>query len=98
MKKYGMLIVIAMIIALNLNAGPTPVSIELSDGVTVVKIDDDTCEKTTIKTSTTVEQLDKAELQTELDHIPDRLTELQKQIDSVNERKTELTDTLAVFK
>lgn len=41
---------------------------------------------------------DRAEIQTELDHIPDRLAELQKQIDEVNGRKDKLTRMLGVFK
>ncbi len=64
---------------------------------TVVKIDDQTCEITTVMTSTDIVRRDKAELQTELDHIPDRLAELQRQIDEVNERKAELIEILKVF-
>ena len=98
MKKYGMLIVIGMIIALNLNAGPTPAPIVIDPETTAVKIDDNTVEITTTKTTVTVVERDRAELQTEQDHIPDRIAELQKQIDDLNERSAEIDAIMAVFK
>ena len=64
---------------------------------TVVKIDEQTCEITTTTTTETITRHDRAELQTELDHIPDRLAELQKRIDEVNEREAELIEILKVF-
>lgn len=62
------------------------------------KIDDKTLEVTT--TTTTVEKVlhDKAELQTELDHIPDRIAKLQEQIDALNERAEEIRSMLDVLK
>lgn len=65
---------------------------------TIVKINDQTCEITTTTTTETVIQYDRAELQTELDHIPDRKAEIQKQLDVVNEREAELIEILKVFK
>ncbi len=65
---------------------------------TYKKIDDNTVEiTTTTEPVETKARQDKAELQTELDHIPDRLAELQKQVDAVNERKDELVEILKVF-
>ena len=66
--------------------------------VTYKKIDDNTVEitSTTEPVETKIEH-DKAELQTELDHIPDRKAEAQEQFDAVCERETELKDILKVF-
>ena len=62
------------------------------------KIDENTVEiTTTTEPIETKVKRDKAELQTELDHIPDRLSEAQEQIDAVNERKDELVEILKVF-
>ena len=65
---------------------------------TYKKIDDDTVEitSTTEPVVTKIER-DKAELQTELDHIPDRKTESQGQFDAICERETELKNILKVF-
>jgi hypothetical protein len=63
---------------------------------TYKKIDDKTVEITTTVPPTVVER-DKAELQTELDHIPDRLAELQEQIDEIDTSQTRLTSILKVF-
>lgn len=67
---------------------------------TYKKIDDNT-----IKVTETfnlqepkVVEYDKAELQTELDHIPDRKAEIQEQHDAVCEREKELKDMLKVLK
>lgn len=65
---------------------------------TVVKINDQTVEITTITTTEAVIQYDRAELQTELDHILDRKVEIQKQLDLVNEREAELIKILEVFR
>ena len=64
----------------------------------VKKIDDKTIEVTTVTTSTSVVEFDKAVLQTELDHIPDRRAELQKQMEDIDEREAELIELLANFK
>ncbi len=60
------------------------------------KIDDNTVRITTT-TEPTTEDRDRAELQTELDHIPDRLAELQEQVDAVNGHKDRLVEILKVF-
>ena len=64
----------------------------------VKKLDDKTLEITTVTTSTSVVEFDKAVLQTELDHIPDRRAGLQKQMDAIDAREAELIELLAVFK
>ena len=65
---------------------------------TVKKLNDKTIEVTTVTTSTNVAEFDKAVLQTELDHIPDRRAELQKQLDAIDAREVELKELLAAFK
>lgn len=64
----------------------------------IKKVDSNTLEVTI--TTTTVEKVvyDKAVLQTELDHIPERIAELQKQIDVINERKAELEELIKAMK
>ena len=65
---------------------------------TYKKIDENTVEETiTIPEKVTKTNLDKAELQTELDHIPDKLVECQDSMDCINCRKTELKEILKVF-
>jgi len=64
----------------------------------VKKLDDKTLEITTVTTSTSVVEFDKAVLQTELDHISDRRAEVQKQMDAIDAREAELIELLAVFK
>lgn len=93
MKK---LIVIAIVILLGITELAQPI-LEPAIEQTIVKIDDQTCEITTVTTITNVVQRDRAELQTELDHIPDRKAEIQKQLDVVNEREAELIEILKVF-
>ncbi len=63
------------------------------------KIDDEIVEITTTfdAPESTVIEWDRAELQTELDHIPDRLAEAQGSVDAVNERKAKLIEILKVF-
>lgn len=97
MKKYLLLIGIALIIALNLNAGPMPIPIELEEGKTVVKIDDQTCEITTITTTTVVEKRDRAEIQTKLDHIPDLKAENLKRLREIEGKEAEYIKILEVF-
>lgn len=99
MKKLSVLLV-ALIICWNLLVYAQPVILPDEPVIvqTVVKINGQTCEITTTTTTETIIQHDRAELQTELDHIPDRLTELQEQIDRVNKRKAELIEILKVFK
>ena len=66
---------------------------------TYKKIDENTVEiTTTIPEKVTKIERDRAELQTELDHLPDRLMELQKQMDSANKEKQRLINILDVFK
>lgn len=65
---------------------------------TIMKINDQTCEITTTTTTEVIIQYDRAELQTELDHIPERKVEIQKQLDAVNAREAELIEILKVFK
>jgi len=66
--------------------------------VTYKKIDDSMVEKTTTtEPVVTKVKMDRAELQTELDHIPDRKKGIQKQLDAVDEREQELIETLKVF-
>jgi hypothetical protein len=63
---------------------------------TYKKIDDETIEITIVPDSI-VEERDRAELQTELDHIPDRKEEIQEQLDIVDKRESELITMLKVF-
>lgn len=98
MKKYGILIVIGMLIALNLNAGPTPVPVVVDPNTVAVKIDDQTVEMTTTTMTVRAVKYDRAVLKTEKDHIPDRIAELQKQIDALNARSAEIDKILEVFK
>ena len=79
-------------VALNIASLGEPVIFQ-----TVVKIDDQTVEITTTTTTETVIQYDRAELQTELDHIPDRKAEIQERLDMVNAREAELIEILKVF-
>ena len=55
---------------------------------------------TTIVATPKVQEVkyDKAVLQTELDHLPDRRAEIQKQMDECNAREAELIKMLEVFK
>ena len=55
---------------------------------------------TTITTTPAAREIeyDKAELQTELDHIADRRAEIQKQLDECDAREAELLKMLEVFK
>lgn len=65
------------------------------------KVDDQTVRVTTTITTTPAASsvdFDRAVLQTELDHIPDRRAELQLQIDALDEREAELKAMLEVFK
>ena len=93
MKKYMAVIIIA-ICSVVLAATQIEPVVETS----VKKLNDKTLEVTT--TTTTVEkvELDRAVLQTELDHIPDRRAEVQKQMDAIDAREVELKDLLAAFK
>jgi len=66
---------------------------------TYEKIDDNTVEATETfdLPEPVVVEYNKAELQTELDHIPDRKAEAQEQFDAIIEREEELKDMLKVF-
>jgi len=64
-------------------------------------VDDNTVKVTTTLTTTPAvreRQYDRAVLQTELDHMPDRKAGIQKQMDAANEREAELIKMLEVFK
>ena len=66
--------------------------------VTYKKLDDKTIEiTTTVPEKVTVTTRDRAEAQTELDHIPDRKAEIQEQLDAIDKREVELKAMLAVF-
>ncbi len=65
---------------------------------TYKKIDDNTVEiSTTTPEVTNAANHNKAVLQTELDHVPDRKDEIQIQFDAVVEREAELIEILEVF-
>ena len=64
----------------------------------VKKLDDKTLEVTTTTTTVNTAKYDKAVLQTELDHIPDRRAKLQEQMDAIDAREAELIELLAEFK
>lgn len=104
MKKYaptaqacGMLLLIGALLVQNLNSQPALDPEPVVD-VVLKKLDDQTLEvKTTTTTVQTVEH-DKAELQTELDHIPDRIATLNEQIVSLNERAVELQTMIDALK
>ena len=91
----GMAILLVAMSYLWVNAGP----IVINPNTTTVKIDDQTVQVTTTfeVPEPTVVNYDRAELQTELDHIPDRKAEIQEQLDAVNEREVELIEILSVF-
>lgn len=93
MKKLAVVLIVLAGVVL---AGPALDPEPVIDKV-MKKIDDKTLEVTT--TTTTVNKVlhDKAELQTELDHIPDRIATLQERIDDLNERAVELQDMLKVL-
>ena len=100
MKKLIAVIIIAICSAAFAAVQIKPV-IERS----VKKLDAKTIEVTTVTTTvnTSVQKLDQAELQTELDHIyTDRKPQIQKQYDdamaAANEREAELKELLAEFK
>lgn len=93
MKQLIAIAIVSLVLFSVVNSQPAEPEITQ----TVVKIDDQTCEITTTTTTETVIQHDRAELQTELDHIPDRKAEIQKQLDAVNEREAELIEILKVF-
>lgn len=95
MKKV--ITIIMVILALFTIALSQPVLEEPEIIQTIVKIDDQTVEITTTTTTETIVQYDRAELQTELDHIPDRKAAIQEQLDLVNEREAELIEILKVF-
>ena len=64
-------------------------------------VDEQTVKVTTTITTTPAAReikYDKAVLQTELDHLPDRRAEIQKQMDECNAREAELIKMLEVFK
>lgn len=93
MKKLITIAIVSLVLFSVVNSQ----SVEPEITQTVRKIDDQTCEITTTTTTETVIQRDRAELQTELDHIPDRKAEIQKRLDIVNEREAELIEILKVF-
>ena len=88
MKK--LIIAIVMLVVFTVLAEPIVVT-------NIVKIDDQTCEITTTTTTETVVQYDRAVIQTELDHIPDRKAENLKQLHDIEEREAELIEILKVF-
>ena len=93
MKKLLLCLFLASVVLAQPALDPVPVV-----DVVLKKIDDKTLEiKTTTTTVRTVEH-DKAVLQTELDHIPDRRAALQEQMDAVDEREAELMKMLEIFK
>ena len=93
MKKYIAVIIIAVC-----SVAFAVSQIEPVIEKTVKKLDAKTLEVTTTTTTVNAVKYDKAVLQTELDHIPDRRAELQKQMDAIDEREAELIELLANFK
>lgn len=82
-------IILVILLGLSLYAQPSLDPAPVVD-VVLKKLNEQTLEvKTTTTTVRTVEH-DKAELQTELDHIPDRIATLNDQITTLNERAVEL--------
>ncbi len=98
MKKYGSLVVIGLLLVLNLHAGPAPVPVVIDPKTVAVKIDNKTVRLTTTTTTIRVVERDRAVLQTEKDHIPDRIAEFQAQITALNRRSAEIDKILEVFK
>lgn len=107
MRNYTLLIVIALIIAGIVIAQPArkPIFLPIDpndpgkpDEIKIEFVNEKTCRITTTKLNIIIVERDRAELQTELDHIPDRKAEIQEQLDRVNERKAELIKILEVFK
>ena len=93
MKKLVVILILASVVLAQPVLSPEPVIDK-----EIKKIDDKTLEVTTVTTTTNVQKFDKAVLQTELDHIPDRRAELQEQMDAVDEREAELITMLEIFK
>ena len=113
MKKTGILIAVLLVLALQAQpqvnkvqlADMVTVNDDTGSTVTESRLVEKVDERTgTITTTTTVTQavrqveFDRAVLQTEQDHIPDRIATLQEQIDVLNERSAEIDSILAVFK
>lgn len=94
MKK---LIAVAILSLVLLTAGHSQPVVEPTIVQTFVKINENTVEITTTTTIERVIQYDRAVIQTELDHIPDRRAEAQAQLDKVDAREAELINILKVF-
>lgn len=77
---------------------PVFVSIIIEGGKTAQKIDDNTVEiTTTVPEKITKVQFNRAVLQTEFDHIPERKAKHQVEIEALDERAVEITKMLSVF-
>lgn len=95
MKKLAIILILTGIVLAQpiLITDPEPVI-----DVVLKKLNSQTLEaKTTTITTETVLH-DKAELQTELDHIPEQIARHQGHIDRLNDRAVELQDMLDVLK
>lgn len=93
---FGTVIIVKDKITVDEKTGSTTTENRVAD-----KVDDQTVRITTTITTTPAassQDFDRAELQTELDHLPDRRAELQKQMDALDEREAELRAMLEVFK
>ena len=93
MKKLIVILILASVVLAQPILSPEPVIDK-----EIKKIDDKTLELKTTTTTVNVQLHDKAELQTELDHIPDRRAALQEQMDALDEREAELMKMLEIFK
>ena len=95
MKKLALLFIL---VGMSLMVLAQPILIDPIIDKELKKIDDKTLEVTT--TTTTVDKVlhDKAELQTRLAHIPERIAALQERIDDLNEEAAELQTMLDVLK
>lgn len=89
MRKYAILL--TTLFALTLNAGPGTVDPEPVVDVVMKKLDAETLEVKTTRTTVQTIEHNRAEMETELFHI-------QKQIDVLNERAAELRGMLEILK
>jgi len=113
-KLIAVLIIMSCSVALAIEVAKEPVIIvkdkitvdEATGSTTTENKIADYVDEQTVKVTTTIVatakvqevKYDRAELQTELDHLPDRRAEIQKQMDECNAREAELIKMLEVFK
>ena len=93
-------LILFFLLALTLHGQPVALGppVAVDPNTVAEKIDDKTVKVTVTTTTIRVSEQDKAELQTEKDHIPEQIVKLNEQIDTLNERSAEIDKILSVFK